>query len=404
MSQAIDFPSEELLISRTDPHGRILSANASFVRVSGFSEEELIGAPHKIVRHPLMPRGVFHLMWAEIKAGNPIGAYVRNRAKDGRYYWVFATVSPLADGYISMRIKPSSAGIAMADRWYAELLKREKDEGLSPEASAKALIHLVKAEGYQSYQTFMAERLAFEMRARETALGRKPKQELAHLSSALDTWHGVGSNCESIFDAYTSFGTTPLNMQVQAGHLEGSGAALSKIASNFAGIANDINADLESYREAVAEVAETLHQFLFHDFTQALLSDARTTVAANDPSHETVLQIIMEQQADYHARAAKGLRLVLARLKAFELGSAVIKRQLSGLSVTRVMCAIEIAQIGGDARGNITAIVDELRRFEDHTDKSMSEIESGLLVMGTELRLIDRIEARQMQRAALLAS
>ena len=80
------FAFEELFYSRTDPRGVIRSGNDVFQRISGFEWPELIGAPHRIVRHPDTPRAVFRILWDAIQKGNPMGAYVKNRTKSGEFY------------------------------------------------------------------------------------------------------------------------------------------------------------------------------------------------------------------------------------------------------------------------------------------------------------------------------
>src|SRR5580698_5919189 len=112
------------LVSRTDPAGRIAFANHVFVDVSGFTEEELIGAPHNIVRHPHMPAQAFANLWATIKAGRPWDGLVKNRSKSGDFYWVRANVTPVIEnsqvtGYISIRSRPARDAVAAAERSYA---------------------------------------------------------------------------------------------------------------------------------------------------------------------------------------------------------------------------------------------------------------------------------------------
>jgi PAS domain S-box-containing protein len=102
------FQISEAFYSRTDKRGVIQSGNDVFQRVAGYEWDDLIGAPHKLIRHPDMPKGVFQLMWDRIKEGKPTGAYVKNRRICGRFYWVFALIAPTEDGYISTRIKPTS--------------------------------------------------------------------------------------------------------------------------------------------------------------------------------------------------------------------------------------------------------------------------------------------------------
>ncbi|MCW2285362.1 PAS domain S-box-containing protein [Rhodoblastus acidophilus] len=92
------FDRDEIIVSKTDVKGRITYANRVFCTVAGYSEKELIGAPHSIVRHPDMPRAVFKFMWERILEGHEIFAYVKNMAKTGDHYWVFAHVTPSYDG------------------------------------------------------------------------------------------------------------------------------------------------------------------------------------------------------------------------------------------------------------------------------------------------------------------
>jgi PAS domain S-box-containing protein len=90
-------PSDKFIVSKTDTRGIITYANPVFIEISGYEEDELIGANHNIVRHPDMPRTIFKLLWDTIQKGDGIFAYVKNMAKDGSYYWVFAHVTPTFD-------------------------------------------------------------------------------------------------------------------------------------------------------------------------------------------------------------------------------------------------------------------------------------------------------------------
>lgn len=120
------FGEEAGLISRTDTKGRITFINDAFLEVSGYSEEELIGQPHNIVRHPDMPEEAYTDLWNTIKDGDPWTALVKNRCKNGDHYWVEANVTPLREGnqitgFISIRNKPSSQACAAAEKIYHEI-------------------------------------------------------------------------------------------------------------------------------------------------------------------------------------------------------------------------------------------------------------------------------------------
>ena len=109
------FAEDEVIVSKTDLRGHITYANEVFVRVSGFREDELLGAPHSIVRHPDMPRCVVQLLWDRIAAWHEVFAYVLNMSKNGDHYWVHAHVTPTFDeqgkivGYHSNRRVPDAA-------------------------------------------------------------------------------------------------------------------------------------------------------------------------------------------------------------------------------------------------------------------------------------------------------
>ncbi len=121
-----EIPEDATLMSTTRADGTITYANATFVQVSGFTPEELVGAPHNVVRHPDMPREAFADMWATIQGGEPWMALVKNRRKNGDHYWVRANAVPLMrngqpQGYMSVRTRPTREEIDGAEALYADL-------------------------------------------------------------------------------------------------------------------------------------------------------------------------------------------------------------------------------------------------------------------------------------------
>jgi PAS domain S-box-containing protein len=122
----VKLPVGTILVSRTDLAGRITFVNRAFLEISGYDEEELIGAPHNIVRHPHMPPVAFADLWTTIKAGKPWEGIVKNRTKSGDFYWVRANATPeMTDGaitgYISIRTAPTQGQIDTAERIYAQV-------------------------------------------------------------------------------------------------------------------------------------------------------------------------------------------------------------------------------------------------------------------------------------------
>jgi aerotaxis receptor len=120
------FPAQQRLISATDSSGKITYCNDEFAQISGFSRTELIGNPHNLIRHPDMPPAVFGLMWGYLKAGNSWMGVIKNRCKNGDYYWVSAYVTPILEegrliGYESVRVKPTAEQIQRAEALYSRL-------------------------------------------------------------------------------------------------------------------------------------------------------------------------------------------------------------------------------------------------------------------------------------------
>ncbi len=92
------FDREHFIVSKTDLKGRITYVNRAFCKVAGYGEDELLGAPHSVIRHPDMPRAVFKLLWDRLAEGHEVFAYVKNMTRSGDFYWVFAHVTPSYDG------------------------------------------------------------------------------------------------------------------------------------------------------------------------------------------------------------------------------------------------------------------------------------------------------------------
>ncbi|HJV75646.1 MAG TPA: methyl-accepting chemotaxis protein, partial [Noviherbaspirillum sp.] len=125
----------DTIVSKTDLRGIITYINRDFVNISGFSEEELLGSPQNIVRHPDMPREAFEDFWCTIKSGKAWTGLVKNRCKNGDHYWVEANAAPILEngkmvGYTSIRIKPSREQVAAAEQAYREIRNGNRNIGV----------------------------------------------------------------------------------------------------------------------------------------------------------------------------------------------------------------------------------------------------------------------------------
>ena len=151
------FNENELLVTKTNLKGIITYANQAFVNIVGLKEEDLIGKPHNIIRHPDMPKIIFKLLWDTLKSNNEIHAYVKNLCSDGSYYWVMANVTPSylngkVVGYHSARRAPTKNSMTIIEPLYKKLLNAEKSGGIN--ASQKILNDILQEKGME-YDEFI---------------------------------------------------------------------------------------------------------------------------------------------------------------------------------------------------------------------------------------------------------
>ena len=160
LDEEIKFSKKKFIVSKTDIKGKIIFINKNFSEISKYTEAELIGAPHNVLRHPDMPKAVFYLVWQNLLAGNKISGVIKNLAKDGRYYWVIADLEPKFDsrGEITAltafrRAAPQDV-IDTTEELYETMLEIEKKHGME-----KSLAYLegFLEENEMNYNEFIEE-------------------------------------------------------------------------------------------------------------------------------------------------------------------------------------------------------------------------------------------------------
>jgi PAS domain S-box-containing protein len=159
------FDRGDLIVSKTDIKGRITYANRTFLEIADYTETEVVGKPHNVIRHPAMPRAIFELLWQTISSGRELFAYIVNKAKNDDHYWVIAYVTPSFSngrivGYHSTRRVPSPETIRnVIEPFYDRLNGIEasfsaKKDGT--QASFKAIGDML-TEKKQSYDEFISD-------------------------------------------------------------------------------------------------------------------------------------------------------------------------------------------------------------------------------------------------------
>ena len=160
----VTFNQADQLVSITDRSGIITYVNAEFCRVSGYSEQELVGQPHNIVRHPDMPSAAFSDLWKKLKNNQPWRGMVKNRCKQGGYYWVDAYVTPLLEkgvvtGYQSVRVSPSDQQKRAAIDLYQRLNKGKNIGDFAANRSLKHSVFAVLLFSLCSIQFYLTQSL-----------------------------------------------------------------------------------------------------------------------------------------------------------------------------------------------------------------------------------------------------
>ena len=202
-----------------------------------------------------MPRAVFWLLWDTIEKGEPVGAYVKNKAKDGRYYWVFAIVTPIEGGYLSVRIKPTSPLLPLIEREYAALLAAEKAHRMKPLESAKILLSRLSELGFPDYGAFMATALSQEIKARDEKLGRTLDKATVRFEGLATEAAALLKYAEGAVADHTAHRYVPFNLRVHAAQLGEAGVTIGVIAMNYDALATALEMMMSDF---IASAQETL--------------------------------------------------------------------------------------------------------------------------------------------------
>jgi PAS domain S-box-containing protein len=374
------FDAAELFFSRTDPAGIMLSGNSVFQRVSGYSWDELIGKPHKLIRHPGTPRAVFYLLWQTIKAGRPVGAYVQNKSKSGDYYWVFAVITPVKDGYLSVRLKPTSELVPKIKALYAAHVEMEQATRCTPSESAARLIDAVAAMGFADYGELSATALSRGRGARATAMGRTPDVVTETLRTVTELTGIVLARADAAHRSYVSLKHAPMNISLEAARAGTAGVATRVVAGNYQMLANELNEILTGFVVAANELSESVIKSLFLAGTAALQHEMykifeteKIVDCANSRADD--MSILGEQQVSYAGLAHASLQDVVRAKTTFARYCTAMSRLVSALEVTRVMCEVEWAKVGITS-GHMSALLEHFGAFQTEVRNGLRELDT----------------------------
>lgn len=375
----IQLPMAELFVSRTDRRGVLQSGNAVFQRISGFPWDRLLGAPHRIIRHPDMPAGVFQLFWDWLLEGRKIGAFVRNSTVDGRHYWVFAVALPAPEGFVSVRMRPSGPLFEMIRPIYADLRRREREEGLSPADSRDLFLATLLRHGHDSYGTFMSAAMEEVFAARGAALQRNDPPRVAQarrLGAAVGTARRHAARIAALFEEIRG---VPTNIRILAAQLERGGGPIGVISTNHTTLSEEMLAGVAEFRDATTRTAGIIGDGLFLACTSALVGEIAEIHLREEslpPGIDAAAEARILQQLDRqcHEAARSALAGIPAQAEIFAKLAHGVKRHVTGLDVTRIMCKIENARLAQGTSG-LSEIIDNLEDVQARIARELAEIE-----------------------------
>lgn len=362
------FGFEELFFSRTDPAGVIKYGNSVFRRVSAYDWEDLLNKPHKIVRHPEMPRAVFWLLWKTLKDGEPIGAYLKNQTKDGRSYWVFALVTPVKDGYLSVQMRPSSEYFDIVQSIYEDLAGRERREEMTPADSAALFLEKLHEFGFEDYPSFMAAALGKELMSRDRHLGNTADSVVYKFDELLKVTRSFLNEAQAITVAYKENEIVPTNFRILASQLGQAGAAIAVISDNYSILSKDMHKLVEGFIASAQSVVDTINTSYFLTGAARMQREVmdifkNEEMGANETGREREMDLLRRQQADYIDKTRRSLGDISAQCTGFCQTCVELERLATGLEVMRVVGKVECSNYL-DVKDRVDNLLQELETFQ----------------------------------------